>query len=108
MPTVAKLTEAGFQRQVLQLAKLRGWRSAHFRPSMNRRGEWQTAVAGDGAGFPDLLLVRGNRLIVAELKVGKNKTTPEQRVWLAAFEDAGVPAYVWRPEDFDELMKVLE
>lgn len=75
-----KVTEAQFQRQVLQLAVLTGWRTAHFRPAQNSRGEWRTAVAGDGKGFPDLVLVRETVLFV-ELKVGRNKLTTDQVEW---------------------------
>ena len=102
-----KLSEAEFTRMVLALARLRGWRSAHFRPARTSTG-WRTAVSGDGVGFPDLLLVKGTVLIVAELKVGRNKLTPEQAVWIAAFEAAGVPAYCWRPCDWADIEAVLE
>jgi hypothetical protein len=92
--------ETDFQSQVLQLAGLLRWRRAHFRPALNRRGEWQTAVQGDGAGFPDLILVRGGRVLAVELKSELGKTTPEQDAWLAAFAQAGVVSCVWRPSDF--------
>jgi hypothetical protein len=92
--------EALFQRQVLQLARLLRWRSAHFRPGMNTRGEWLTAVAGDGVGFPDLILVRGDRVLAVELKSELGKTSPEQDAWLAAFAQAGIESCVWRPSDF--------
>ncbi len=92
--------EALFQSQVLELAKLLRWRRAHFRPGLNRRGEWQTAVQGDGAGFPDLILVRGGRVLAVELKSELGKTSPEQDAWLAAFAQAGVESSVWRPSHF--------
>jgi hypothetical protein len=92
--------EADFQSQVLQLAGILRWRRAHFRPGLNRRGEWRTAVAGDGSGFPDLILVRGERVLAVELKSERGRTTPEQEEWLAAFAGAGVEACVWRPSDF--------
>jgi len=107
MIRVAKLTEAAFQRQVIQLAKLRCWRCAHFRPALTKDGRWRTAVQADGAGFPDLILLRGARCIAAELKVGKNKPTPEQHEWLAAFHLAAVENYIWRPENWDQIMEVL-
>ena len=44
-----------------------GGRVAHFRPPRTVHG-WRTAVAADGAGFPDLVMVRGSRLLAAELK----------------------------------------
>lgn len=99
--------ESQFQKLVMDYAKLRGWRTAHFRPAMNSRGQWRTAVAGDGAGFPDELMVRRDRIVVAELKAGKNKTTPEQDQWLAAFSAAGVETYVWRIEDWSQIQEVL-
>lgn len=101
------MTEAAFQKQFIDVAHLFGWRLAHFRPAQVRSGRWVTPVAADGAGFPDNLLLRGNRLLVAELKVGRNKTTHEQDAWLAAFRLAGVPAFVWRPEDSAQIEEVL-
>ena len=54
------------------------------------------------------MLVRGERLIVAEAKAGRASTTPEQRAWLAAFDAVpGVEAYVWRPEQWDEIVATL-
>ena len=53
-----KVSEAAFQAQVLHLAALKGWRTAHFRTAMDSRGRHRTPVAGDGKGFPDLVLAR--------------------------------------------------
>ncbi len=64
--------ESLFQSQVLQLAGLLRWRRAHFRPGLNRRGEWQTAVQD------------GISATVAEI----------------AAAQAGVESHVWRPSDF--------
>jgi hypothetical protein len=104
---VARLTEAAFTRQVLALARLCGWKSAHFRPGLTRKGEWRTAVQGDGKGFPDLLLVRGDRVVVAELKTNAGKPTKEQGEWLFAFRLAGVEAYVWKPLSWPVIERVL-
>lgn len=101
-------SEADFQKQVLDLARLHGWRTAHFRPAMNGRGKWQTAVQGDGEGFPDTLFVRGAEIMVAELKVGANEVTDEQAAWLSALAEANVPAFVWRPDDWQGIVKVLK
>jgi hypothetical protein len=101
------VSEAEFTSQVIQYAALFGWASAHFRPGMTQSGRWVTAVQGDGKGFPDLLLVKPKRLVVAELKVGRNRVTGEQRAWLRRFELAGVPAYTWRPGDWPEIERVL-
>jgi VRR-NUC domain len=98
--------EADFQAQLIDLAHLYGWRVAHFRPCQTGRG-WRTPVQGDGAGFPDLVLVGRGRVFVAELKRETAKATPEQLAWLTAFADAGVQAFVWRPSDFDEIAAEL-
>lgn len=99
------ITETEFLAQVLQLAKLRGWRTLHIRPGRTARG-WRTPVQGDGVGFPDLLLIRGAVLIVAELKVGKNQTTPEQKEWLRAFLPFA-KVRVWTPADWEQIEREL-
>lgn len=100
------ISEAEFQRQVIQFARLRGWRTAHFRPGLTRAGRWATAVQGDGAGFPDLVLVR-DRVLFAELKVRGRLPTAEQVAWLKALQSAGAEAYLWRETDWPEIEKVL-
>lgn len=101
------ITETEFQDLVLKLALMFGWRRAHFRPAETKKG-WRTAVSGDGKGFPDLLLIRGKTLIVAELKRSRKEVpTPEQEAWLAAFRGAGIPAYLWTPEDWSTIEGVL-
>ncbi len=104
MPTrtlpATQMTEAELLRNVIDLAELFKWRCAHFRPGMNRRGIWQTAMSGSqAAGFPDLVLVR-DRLVMVELKADRGRTTSEQQDWLAALSNAGVESYVWRPSDW--------
>jgi len=91
-----KLSEARFMAMVIELAKLRRWFVYHTHDS--RRSI---------AGFPDLVLLRPPQLIVAELKVGRNRPTSEQNLWLNLFEEANVPAYVWRETDWDEIKAVL-
>jgi hypothetical protein len=105
-PTLQPLTEREFTAQVLGLARLCGWRSAHFRPGRTVTG-WKTAVQGDARGFPDLLLLKGDVLIAAELKVGNNRLSPQQAAWLAAFRAAGVAAYLWYPRDWPEIEQVI-
>lgn len=102
------ITEAGFTSQVIELARLHDWRTLHLRPARTSKG-WRTPVQGDGKGFPDLFMIHTTgSAIAAELKVGKNRLTPEQEHWLAAFRRAGIPSYVWTPDDWDEIQRVLE
>jgi hypothetical protein len=58
---------------------------------------WRTPVTADGAGWPDLVLVR-DRVLYVELKTAKGKLSVEQRVWRAALEGCGEEFHVWRPE----------
>jgi hypothetical protein len=101
------MLEADLERTVVDAAKTLGWRVAHFRPAQNSRGNWRTPVAYDGAGFPDLVLVR-DRLVVAELKSDKGRVSAAQQDWLNMFRAAGVETYVWRPKDLNEVFQVLQ
>lgn len=98
--------EDDFLKAVIKYARLKGWRTAHFRHARTEHG-WRTAVDGDGAGFPDLVLVR-ERLVVAELKSISGRLTGEQDAWLVAFRLANIESYMWRPTDWPHIEKVLE
>ncbi len=89
------VTEAAFQKGVIQLARLLGWRVAHFRPAQDRQGRWKTPMQGD-PGFPDLVLAKGGRVIFAELKRDtKAQLSPEQKLWLKA-----TGGQCWTPADW--------
>ncbi len=98
--------ERDFQGAVIETARLAGWKVAHFRAARTRHG-WRTPVAADGAGFPDLLLVRGAQLVAAELKSAAGKVAGAQAEWLDALDGAGVAVYVWRPDDWPEVVETL-
>lgn len=85
---VKEIGEKEFMGQVIDLAHLRGWIVAHFRPSQTQSGRWVTAVQADGEGFPDLFLLRSGRRqsVAAELKVGRGRTTAQQERWLDAMD----------------------
>jgi hypothetical protein len=102
-----RLTERQFQDQVARLARLRGWRVAHFRPAMTRLGKWVTAVQYDAKGFPDMVLLRGTRILFRELKVSGRKATSEQVQWLLALRDAKQDAALWTPDDWLEIQETL-
>ncbi len=80
---------------MIDLARMYGYRVAHFRPALTAHG-WRTAVSGDGAGFPDLVLVGRGRVIFAELKAADGTLTLEQRAWLSQLRGCGAEAYVWK------------
>ena len=116
-----QISEKAFTKQIIDLARLFGWKAAHFRPALTQRGRWVTAVQGDGAGFPDLVLVhRGKgRVIFVELKTQIGKLSEKQEQWLDALcevekrycaltgHDWVVRCAVWRPSQFDEITKIL-
>lgn len=103
-PQHQPLTEKQLQAAVIDLARALGWRVAHFRSVPVKRGpsvRWETPVAADGAGFPDLVLVReGDRVVFAELKVGANKPTAAQQGWLTALRRAKASVCVWTEREW--------
>lgn len=93
---VANMSEAEFQAKVRKFAKEAGWLIYHTRDSR-----------GSDKGFPDLVLVRPPYVVFAELKREGEKPTPEQQRWLDDLDNCGQAAYLWRPSDWDEILKVL-
>lgn len=102
------MKEAEFQRWVIDLARLKGWRVAHFTRAQVSGGRWVTPVAADGAGWPDLCLVRRGRIVFMELKAsGVRRVRPEQRLWLDALTGCGLEAHVFNPADRARIEEVL-
>lgn len=101
-----KVSEKAFTAEVLAFAHEHGWLACHFRPLMDRRGRWQTAVAGD-VGFPDVVAVKGEYIYMLELKIPPNRPTPEQRRWLAALNGAHVFACVVTPNNWRDIQELL-
>ena len=94
-----RVTEKQFQQQVRELMRLLGWEEYHTWNSLHSTN-----------GFPDILAMRekDRRIIVAELKSETGKVTEDQKRWLYLFGICGVPSYVWRPGDWDEIEKVIK
>lgn len=103
-------SEASFQRALEDFAKLMGWLVFHDRDSRK-----------NDEGFPDVWAARDGMLVVAELKVGRNTRTQAQLDWaeqLVLIEDhiallcgdseRPVRYFVWRPEDWEEIVAVLK
>lgn len=129
-----KISETAFASQVEDLLRLYHWRWTHFRPAQTYKG-WRTPLSGD-KGLPDYICVRPPRLIFAELKDQYSKPSPEQEAWLDDLRECvkmitpqpvlwrknePVPlkdidysllptfeVYLWRPQDFDEIARILE
>jgi hypothetical protein len=97
------MTEADFLAAVLDLARYRHWRVAHFRPALTQTGRWLTPMTGD-RGYPDLTLARGGRVIHAELKAATGRMGPGQQEWADAI---GETWRLWRPAALDEIAREL-
>jgi len=96
--TGIKITEREFTSQVSQLARTLGYQVYH--PWMSIHSE---------RGFPDLTIWRPGRFILAELKTDTGKLSPSQEEKLASLKECGkVEVFVWRPAQWDEIVKVLE
>jgi len=100
------LFETGLQATVIDIAHLYGWKVAYFRPARTEKG-YRTPVGADGKGWPDLILVRLERLIAAELKVGSRRATLEQLEWLERLRMAGAETYIWRETDLEAIKQIL-
>lgn len=90
-------SEAKWQDTILRAARLQGWLAYHTYDS--RRST---------PGFPDLVLVRPPRIVVAELKTEHGRLSKEQEKWLATFAKCpGTEVYVWRPSSWKQVEEVL-
>ena len=99
--------ERELQSQVVQLARLLGWRVYHSRPAQYADGRWTTPITGD-TGLPDLILCKPPRLIFAELKSEQGRLSDAQRQWLHALDHCpNVEVYVWRPSDWELIVSIL-
>ena len=92
----AAISEKAFAQQVVDAARLTGW--LVYRTFDSRRSP---------AGFPDLVLVRGGRLMFWELKTMRGRLSSAQLDWLAALADAGADAMLVSPRDWDAIVEML-
>jgi hypothetical protein len=101
-----RMTEAQFLKQIVAVAKLRGWLIYHAQPSQVG-ARWATHFQGD-AGFPDLVLSSPTGgLVFAELKVGRNKQSDAQLRWQRYLLEAEYECYCWYPKDLDAVIERL-
>ena len=83
-----KVCEADFQKTVVELAEILGWRTFH---AARLKGHLRTETS---EGFPDLVIAKpGVRPLFAELKTDKGVVSNDQIKWLLATD--GV---IWRPK----------
>jgi hypothetical protein len=98
------VSESEWQQQVLKSAHQLGWQSMHI----GRTGKHQAVGAKGtlGIGWPDLVLVKGGRIIFAELKAEKQSMTQDQKNVLMILGSVG-EVFCWRPSDFGQVLDTL-
>lgn len=84
------MTHKQFLQVVVDLARLNKW-MMYF--------TWNSRHSP--AGFPDLILLRGVRQVVIELKIPPDKIKPEQQEWLDGYSQVSAEVYVWMPGDWE-------
>ena len=106
-PRVKKMSESDLQDAIVEFAERSGW-LVTFSPDWMKR----LAIASmlrqrrsdrpwPKAGTPDLIMVNGGRLIIAELKSHTGKLGPGQDEWLEALRQVdGVEVFLWKPTDW--------
>lgn len=77
-----------------------GWRWMHVRRS-------DLAVVMGSQGWPDVVALRGGLGLALELKSTAGRPTGEQVAWLRELRAAGLSALVIRPDDLDDLLRVI-
>lgn len=92
----ASLTERQFMDTVTDYARRCSWDYYHT---------WRSVHSVKG--FPDLVLVRAERLVFAEIKRQSGKPTKEQVYWLERLAATGAETYIWRPSDWEQVREVL-
>lgn len=95
-PVGGKITEKELRQSLVRAARGFGWRVYFTWSSMH-----------SPSGFPDLCMVKGERLVFAELKTESGKVSPDQEAWLADLRAAGAEVHLWRPADIDAAYRVL-
>jgi len=100
-------TELACEAAVIQGAVALGWRvhgerAARRKPDADGKQTWETPIKGH-AGWPDLVFVRGDRMVVTELKRKPRKVDPAQEEWLAAIAAVKTvqTGVLWVPDEQD-------
>lgn len=91
------LRERDWQEVVVAYARIKGWFVYHTHDS--RRS---------APGFPDLVMVRAGRIVMAELKTETGRIRPEQAKWIEALSAVpSVEVHLWRPSAWVQVRDTL-
>jgi hypothetical protein len=96
--TLPPITEARFQKQILEAALLAGWVFAYH--------PWLSVKSAPG--WPDVTLVKPGRMLMFEVKSEKGRLTTTQAAWLEVLNTVpGITARCVRPSDWDDIVELL-
>ena len=89
------------QDGIAQLARMKGWRVAHFSPGrVGPKDKWITNYAYDSKGWPDLFLTKNGRIVCIEVKGDGDTASQEQLDWLKALREAGAVTAIVTAKDW--------
>ena len=115
----AHVTERDFQKQIIEMLRLRGYLVFHDPDARRCRHCGQMQRDKRVPGFPDLVAVRRPALgdatplvLMVELKTERGQLSTEQVAWgtylrLAARVLPGFFYGVWRPADYPAILRLL-
>jgi hypothetical protein len=92
-----QISEARWQQQVVDVALRYQWRVYAIPDS--RRVTMR--------GWPDLVLMKVDRVIYSELKTLRGRLRPDQKITLTILHAAGHETALWRPGMLPEIIQVL-
>jgi hypothetical protein len=101
-----KISEAEFQRQVIDIATWHHWLVDHTPPMRSAKG---AVFTGGLIGKSDLVLfsLKGKGIIYAELKSETGKVSPSQAVFKNLVTSNGGEYFLWRPSDLPAIVERL-
>lgn len=90
--------ERDFTKAIIDLAMCHRWLVHHTWDSRRTTGK----------GFPDIVMVRGGKVIWAELKASdKSRRTDSQLAWADALLAAGADYHLWTPSDMPQIEQII-
>ncbi len=107
-----RMSEKELQASVIEEMRQLGWRLIfHARPAwVGSPGSRRliTNTLPEGAGFPDLLCLRGGVVLALELKQEQKHPKPEQEAWLRGWASLPCCVAAWiRPRDRELVSDLL-
>jgi hypothetical protein len=101
-----KISEAQFQRQVVDIATWHNWLVDHTPPMRSAKG---AVFTGGLIGKTDLVLfsLKGKGIIYAELKSETGRVSPSQALFKNVILKNGGEYYLWKPSDLPAIVERL-